>query len=1217
MVDLKEEGMQKVKEEPGITKGQAMTTTAEKHDAVPDSRLKTATTTMLPKPAPIAALPQPTAAAATAMASMFAGFPGGFNAAAFAKAAAAAFPVGLPNLAAAPPASAMSSPAFGVATNAAGTSKPATKRRKRGRAAEEHDAETPPPAGASSVKPEGRAGGAAMGATAGGNAKVSPAPPGGPLAAKLAENPAPGVAISPQPGAAAGGGGVTAGASAKGAWAAPAAAEGTGGTTINVLTPNLFNGDMSHQERKERRKIRNRMSAQQHRERQRQRVDALEGCLRERDEEIAKLREQVAFLTSRNQRLADRVQELEQAAGETEEPQKQGQQQQRGVSSTQPFLGATITQAASGSFCCGHAAAAAAAAAARDGKGSGGETSDGGGITTEDQAHSSSSESDSDDLSPMSSLDNRSGGPGTPPLSPIAAGAVDPSTTITTTGGAAAAAAAVLSAGSSLEGMVEFSLSATALDMDEAMVDAASSLSPPAGTLSRSFSRVAAAVASSDIGGYGGIASGGGGGGGDRGGGGPLPPVAPLAAMEFSAPDGVAAAAAPARAPEAASPREGACTSGLLAFDSGAGGENDLASCEDQLTMEALDPMEIDALLACAGDGGDIAANDPFATSGGGSQDPSQLEAGNNIIINNNNDNNNNDHNNNLFGDNDNEAPQAFASSSSPPATRDGDRVGDGAARPQRVCSRSRHSASGAGAAGSSASAGGGARVLGGVCGGGGSGLPSGDGGRRQAGGGGVASTVAAGVMGALCLAGVVINSGAPGSGKSSSLGTALVAKSSSQASALVTSRGGGGGRVLSADRGDDDAEDAEYANTTHAEPWLFHPVEAEPWRWRATAARERRGPWVWERALNLFGNAGIVSDHPVGGHDTPCNDDVVGVYSKEEGGEDEDEEGRGDGYQETYGKELDLFYRGVDHDDGLGRRIPGDGGGGGGGGSVGGGGARGGRRGGQEIVAGAGTTPGGLPPERTSYMFCPEAHGMMSGGMIERASKATYDYHHPGARPCPAAAAGASTVGDDGALHGSGQVKVNVIDPRHHHHQQKERLRLLAAAGDTSADLSGPGADAAAAAAEAHALVPSHANVNVELDRLGMGLNDGVFFSSDRDGREALGEGRDASSRPPQRRGPTPIHGAVNAGPQGNFHEGLRHSPSADAEFLTMLVPSNALDWGPSTLAVRAALNGTATDDASATAGGGGGGGEAMSWVEIDCQILNARLVQDVSFKG
>jgi len=65
------------------------------------------------------------------------------------------------------------------------------------------------------------------------------------------------------------------------------------------------------------------------------------------------------------------------------------------------------------------------------------------------------------------------------------------------------------------------------------------------------------------------------------------------------------------------------------------------------------------------------------------------------------------------------------------------------------------------------------------------------------------------------------------------------------------------------------------------------------------------------------------------------------------------------------------------------------------------------------------------------------------------------------------------------------------------------------------------------------------------------------------------------------------------------------------------MLVPSSALDWGPSTLAVRAALNGTTTSvDGSTTAGGEGEAG-ATSWVEIDCQILNARLVQDVSFSG
>lgn len=51
-----------------------------------------------------------------------------------------------------------------------------------------------------------------------------------------------------------------------------------------------------------------------------------------------------------------------------------------------------------------------------------------------------------------------------------------------------------------------------------------------------------------------------------------------------------------------------------------------------------------------------------------------------------------------------------------------------------------------------------------------------------------------------------------------------------------------------------------EYANSTNgpSESWVFHSVEAEPWRWRTTAVRERRGPWVWERALNLFESVSI-----------------------------------------------------------------------------------------------------------------------------------------------------------------------------------------------------------------------------------------------------------------------------------------------------------------------------------------------------------------------
>ena len=57
------------------------------------------------------------------------------------------------------------------------------------------------------------------------------------------------------------------------------------------------------------------------------------------------------------------------------------------------------------------------------------------------------------------------------------------------------------------------------------------------------------------------------------------------------------------------------------------------------------------------------------------------------------------------------------------------------------------------------------------------------------------------------------------------------------------------------------------------------------------------------------------------------------------------------------------------------------------------------------------------------------------------------------------------------------------------------------------------------------------------------------------------------------------------------------------------MLVPPGALDWGPSSLAVQSALN--ATSGVSAN----GGEGEGGAWVEIDCRVLDIRLVQDVSF--
>lgn len=81
---------------------------------------------------------------------------------------------------------------------------------------------------------------------------------------------------------------------------------------------------------------------------------------------------------------------------------------------------------------------------------------------------------------------------------------------------------------------------------------------------------------------------------------------------------------------------------------------------------------------------------------------------------------------------------------------------------------------------------------------------------------------------------------------------------------------------------------------------------------------------------------------------------------------------------QELSGKELDLFYRrGLSGAGGDGDDVDGIGGGGGGGGSGGGPGVHGRERQNTRGVA-AGMTSSGLPAERTSYMFCPAAHGMM-----------------------------------------------------------------------------------------------------------------------------------------------------------------------------------------------------------------------------------------------
>ncbi|CAM9664653.1 unnamed protein product, partial [Choristocarpus tenellus] len=89
---------------------------------------------------------------------------------------------------------------------------------------------------------------------------------------------------------------------------------GMGRLRLGIVTPEHQEAGMTGHERKERRKIRNRMSAQQHRERQRRHVETLEQCLREKDDQILSLKKQAQELEEKNKNLEERVQKLE--AGE-------------------------------------------------------------------------------------------------------------------------------------------------------------------------------------------------------------------------------------------------------------------------------------------------------------------------------------------------------------------------------------------------------------------------------------------------------------------------------------------------------------------------------------------------------------------------------------------------------------------------------------------------------------------------------------------------------------------------------------------------------------------------------------------------------------------------------------------------------------------------------------------------------------------------------------
>ena len=110
-----------------------------------------------------------------------------------------------------------------------------------------------------------------------------------------------------------------------------------------------------------------------------------------------------------------------------------------------------------------------------------------------------------------------------------------------------------------------------------------------------------------------------------------------------------------------------------------------------------------------------------------------------------------------------------------------------------------------------------------------------------------------------------------------------------------------------------------------------------------------------------------------------------------------------------------------------------------------------------EEDVRGGGARTGvgvGQGPDlgrRSSYIFCPQAHGMMNGGMTEHATKAAYDNHNPGAaRPCPRAAG--NRRGRGGAGSGDREVNLDVVDldpPQPKPHAQPQQKRLIFNHGD------------------------------------------------------------------------------------------------------------------------------------------------------------------------
>ncbi|CAN0354026.1 unnamed protein product, partial [Laminaria digitata] len=379
------------------------------------------------------------------------------------------------------------------------------------------------------------------------------------------------------------------------------------------------------------------MSAQQHRERQRQRVDTLEDCLRQRDQEIAKLKGEVTSLSDKNRRLTSLIRQLEadscpnlddvlnglgdecdsslllptpaSSASSSSPPQsvaggiKKDEENRYGhhhASNPMSSFPSCVPRVGAGNSGVVSGVAEVDVIVDSVGGGAGEDTDGSGGGVTTDQAQSSCSESDCDDVSPLSTLGSRTGGaPSTPPLSPARDDGNASSGSGDYPSPSPPPALSLTKADFSLRGSSSFSSLSKAAVTGLPLIP---EFSVPAGVFS---SAPLEAV-----------------GGGGRGG----------APVEVSPDGGVSAAATTAGGAGGVATEGGLCA-GLLSSGTaervggsgegvveggGGGGEKDGkdedehmeisgvfgtgtgAVDEDDLTMGALDPMEIDALLAYA-----------------------------------------------------------------------------------------------------------------------------------------------------------------------------------------------------------------------------------------------------------------------------------------------------------------------------------------------------------------------------------------------------------------------------------------------------------------------------------------------------------------------------------------------------------------------------------------------------------------------------------------